>query len=62
MPIYEYNCNQNKSHALLQVTRSMSENDPGYLCKECDSVMSRFFTSFAIQFKGNGFYRTDNLK
>ena len=62
MPIYEYKCNQDDAHALLAVTRSISENDPGYLCKECNSKMMRHFSSFGIKFKGNGFYKTDNPK
>jgi len=62
MPVYEYKCSKDDSHATLSVTRSISENDPGYKCEECDSAMTRFFTPFGIQFKGNGFYKTDNRK
>lgn len=62
MPVYEYKCTENEAHALLSVTRSISENDPGYKCSECESNMIRHFSSFGIQFKGNGFYKTDNPK
>ena len=62
MPVYEYKCKLDDAHALLAVTRSISEDDPGYLCQECDSEMTRYFTPFGIQFKGNGFYKTDNPK
>ena len=62
MPVYEYKCVNNESHSLLSVTRSISENDPGYTCLECESNMVRHFSSFGIQFKGNGFYKTDNPK
>jgi putative FmdB family regulatory protein len=62
MPVYEYRCTENEAHALLSVSRSISENDPGYKCSECKSDMIRHFSSFGIQFKGNGFYKTDNPK
>jgi putative FmdB family regulatory protein len=60
MPVYEYNCSQDDSHATLVVTRSISEDDPGYFCEECEAGMRRHFSPFGIQFKGNGFYKTDN--
>jgi putative FmdB family regulatory protein len=60
MPVYEYKCRLDDAHAQLSVTRSISESDPGYRCKECNSEMTRSFTPFGIQFKGNGFYKTDN--
>lgn len=62
MPVYEYKCSEDDAHATLSVTRSISESDPGYTCEECDATMTRFFTPFGIQFKGNGFYKTDNPK
>lgn len=62
MPVYEYKCSKDDSHATLSVTRSISESDPGYPCEECNSEMIRHFTPFGIQFKGNGFYKTDNPK
>jgi predicted nucleic acid-binding Zn ribbon protein len=36
------------------------DEDPGYTCVECESKMTRTFTPFGIQFKGTGFYKTDN--
>jgi putative FmdB family regulatory protein len=62
MPVYEYKCGTDDAHETLAVTRSISEDDPGYTCKECDSSMVRYFTPFGIKFKGNGFYKTDNPK
>ena len=62
MPVYEYKCTEDDAHAILTVTRSITDQDPGYLCKECESSMARHFTPFGIQFKGNGFYKTDNPK
>jgi len=43
----------------MSVTRSMSDPDPGYLCKECDLLMIRVFSVGAVTFNGSGFYRTD---
>jgi putative FmdB family regulatory protein len=62
VPVYEYKCVDNELHEILSVTRSISEDDPGYKCAECESNMARHFSSFGIQFKGNGFYKTDNPK
>ena len=62
MPLYEYKCSVNEAHPFMSVTRSITENDPGYNCVECESEMTRHFTPFTIQFKGNGFYKTDNAK
>lgn len=62
MPVYEYRCMQDDAHAKLSVTRSINEEDPGYICEECESKMIRHFTPFGIQFKGSGFYKTDNQK
>jgi putative FmdB family regulatory protein len=60
MPVYEYKCTEDDAHATLAVTRSISESDPGYNCEECNAQMTRHFTPFGIQFKGTGFYKTDN--
>jgi predicted nucleic acid-binding Zn ribbon protein len=46
----------------MSIHRSIKDDDPGYTCVECESEMIRFFTPFGIQFKGNGFYKTDNPK
>jgi putative FmdB family regulatory protein len=62
MPVYEYKCIEDDSHPLLSVTRSISEDDPGYICEECEAKMIRHFSPFGIQFKGSGFYKTDNAK
>lgn len=62
MPVYEYRCSYDEAHPLMSVNRSIADNDPGYTCVECESSMVRHFTSFGIQFKGNGFYKTDNPK
>ena len=60
MPVYEYKCSYDDAHSTMSVHRSIVDNDPGYSCVECESQMTRKFTPFGIQFKGNGFYKTDN--
>ena len=62
MPIYEYKCSYDEAHPLMSVNRSITDSDPGYTCVECEANMVRHFSSFGIQFKGNGFYKTDNPK
>jgi putative FmdB family regulatory protein len=62
MPVYEYKCLEDDTHPLMSISRSISEDDPGYKCVKCDSEMTRHFTPFGIQFKGQGFYKTDNPK
>jgi putative FmdB family regulatory protein len=62
MPVYEYKCKLDDSHKILPVTRSINDPDPGYRCEECNSEMVRHFSPFGIQFKGSGFYKTDNAK
>ena len=62
MPVYEYKCSEDDAHAVMSVNRSIIEEDPGYTCVQCESKMVRHFTSFGIQFKGGGFYKTDNPK
>jgi putative FmdB family regulatory protein len=62
MPIYEYKCKLDDVHPKLSVSRSISEKDPGYRCEDCNSEMIRHFSPFGIQFKGTGFYKTDNPK
>jgi predicted nucleic acid-binding Zn ribbon protein len=32
------------------------------LCDKCGAAMVKQFGTFGIQFKGNGFYKTDNAK
>ena len=60
MPIYEYRCVDDEYHARLEVTRSIHEPEQQYICEECGSSMVRHFSPFGVQFKGSGFYKTDN--
>jgi putative FmdB family regulatory protein len=58
MPVYEYNCVECEEK--LEVTRSF--NDPEIIppCQSCGYSMVRVYTPAGIQFKGSGFYKTDN--
>ena len=58
MPIYDYsciNCETNK-----EVSRGF--NDPEIIpsCNSCGYAMARVYNAPGIQFKGSGFYKTDN--
>jgi len=57
MPSYSYECSQCKT--VLTVSRSMTEQDPGYDCKDCNIPMKRQYSVGAITFKGSGFYSKD---
>ncbi len=58
MPVYEYKCVCNDK--VVPVTMSISDYTPTQNCNECGSAMSRHYTPAGIQFKGDGFYKTDN--
>lgn len=62
MPVYEYKCKLDDLHPFLNVTRSISDADPGYRCEVCNSEMTRHYSPFGIKFNGGGFYKTDNPK
>jgi putative FmdB family regulatory protein len=58
MPQYEYDC---MACAIRYVkSRSILDNDPGYLCESCNKSLVRVYSNFGVQFKGDGFYSTDN--
>ena len=60
MPTYVYRCVDDEYHAILEVTRSITDEEGTYKCEECESTMVRYYTPFGVQFKGSGFYKTDN--
>ena len=60
MPVYEYKCECNEK--IVPFTRSIMEDEPDYPCEKCGKDMTRYYSPFGIQFKGNGFYKTDNPK
>jgi putative FmdB family regulatory protein len=61
MPTYEYKCMDNESH-IIEEQRSIDDRDLPTTCS-CGSYMARVLVgSVGIQFKGTGFYKTDNPK
>lgn len=60
MPVYEYKCVDNDLHPILQITRSITQPEEAYKCEKCSANVARHFSPFGIQFKGSGFYKTDN--
>lgn len=60
MPVYEYTCVPCDKEYTFQ--RGINDDDPGYNCEICDNKLIRSYSSFAIQFKGSGFYKTDSAK
>lgn len=61
MPVYEYKCECSPSK-IEPFTRSISDPEPEYNCSNCGLVMTRHYSPFGIEFKGSGFYKTDNPK
>ena len=60
MPIYEYKCDCNDK--VVPFAMSMKDYQPNQVCADCGKDMQRHYTPTGIQFKGNGFYKTDNPK
>ena len=58
MPTYEYNCITCDTKE--EVTRKFSDEEVVPPCKVCGYHMNRVYTPAGIQFKGSGFYKTDN--
>lgn len=59
MPRYNYKCNECAS--TLEVTRSIHEPDTVQECYWCEhGIYKRMYIPAAVQFKGSGFYSTDN--
>ena len=59
MPRYDYKCEL--CEAVEERVKSFSDNSPE-VCQWCGSSMIRQLSTPAIQFKGSGFYSTDNRK
>lgn len=60
MPRYEYSCvNCNNK---IEVTKTFSESDSVEVCEKCGNIMSKIYGNVGVQFKGSGFYKTDNPK
>lgn len=60
MPVYEYQCECNEK--IVPFTMSMKDYVEAQSCEECGKDMRRFYTPIGAQFKGSGFYKTDNPK
>lgn len=59
MPTYEYKCLDDESH-IIEEKRNIEDRDLPMTCP-CGSYMARVMVnSVGIQFKGSGFYKTDN--
>lgn len=61
MPVYEYKC-ECSPNSIRPKERSIDSIEPIYLCSDCGRRLQRHYGSFGIKFKGNGFYKTDNIK
>lgn len=60
MPVYEYQCKCNDK--TVPFTMSIKDYKDTQECPECGSDMKRHYTPIGAQFKGSGFYVTDNPK
>lgn len=59
MPRYDFKCGE--CNLVEERTKSFYD-DAAEICNNCNAEMTRQFSMPAIQFKGNGFYSTDNRK
>jgi putative FmdB family regulatory protein len=60
MALYEYDCMPCAKRYTKQ--RSITDNDPGYQCETCNSLLVRIYSNVGAVFHGSGFYSTDNRK
>ena len=59
MPTYVYKCTSDEDH-VVEEKRSIDDRDLPITCS-CGSYMYRLVVNnVGIQFKGSGFYKTDN--
>ncbi len=58
MPIYPYRCEFCANY--LEVERGVDEDRPNPACTNCGLQMTRVWSAPGIQFRGSGFYSTDN--
>lgn len=59
MPRYDFKCD---SCDKVEERIKSFYDDSSEICKDCNSKMTRQLSMPAIQFKGSGFYSTDNRK
>jgi len=60
MPRYEYTCMNCDEYK--EIERKISDEEVFPLCEKCGYKMIRSYKSIGVQFKGPGFYKTDNKK
>jgi putative FmdB family regulatory protein len=60
MPTYEYVCQTCDIYE--DVVRGYHDEEIVPLCTTCANAMKRSYGKVGIQFKGTGFYKTDNPK
>ena len=58
MPTYEYNCVTCETS--VDIVRKFDEDEVLPPCPKCGYKMARVYTPAGVQFKGSGFYKTDN--
>lgn len=58
MPLYEYKCNGCLN--IIEVTRSYQERETEITCPKCGVYSTRVYSVPGVQFRGTGFYKTDN--
>lgn len=58
MATYEYECVGDGQ--VITIERPISEPEGEYACDLCGAKLVRVWSTPAVQFKGSGFYKTDN--
>jgi putative FmdB family regulatory protein len=58
MATYEYECPGDGEVIIIE--RAISEPEGNYTCGLCSAKLNRIWSTPAVQFKGSGFYKTDN--
>ena len=58
MPTYEYTCIECEESR--EVSRGFNDTEIIPPCSSCGYKMVRVYTPAGVQFKGSGFYKTDN--
>ena len=58
MPLYEYFCIT--CDFKKEINRSLNDKEIFPLCEKCGYKMLRGYGLGGVQFKGSGFYKTDN--
>lgn len=61
MPIYEFECDNEKCEANARYEQEFKISEPHDLeCPFCHASMHKVYSSVGVAFKGSGFYSTDN--